>query len=998
MLAGALWLFAVAGVAQETNTAWLVRSWQSDDGLPENTVQSLAQTPDDYLWIGTPIGLARFDGLHFESFSLTNVVAPPNLGVTTLLRARDGALWLGMDRGGVVCLNGKASRAFIQGLPQQIPNGLAEDAHGGLWISYRDGALYRLNQGEVSQFTAQQGLPEGSDICALATDHEGRLWFAKAGQVGQFREGVFQTFHHLDSQPMRLVSAQAGGVWLCSGFRLYKCDHAGGLKDLGAFQPATSGTMATVLLEDREGALWLGTLFSGLYRYDQSGFAAVPTTHKGILSLLEDNEGNIWTGTSGGGLDRIRPRSITLQGAESGLPFPSVRSLCEDADGSIWAVTQNRDLVHHASGRWSVIPASGDWPGGAACVTADGQGSIWVGTTHGLHCWRGGRFVNRGAPAATEDQKFNTVLVSRAGAVWLGQEKPSAILRLRAGQLTTFTLPPASRVIRAMAEDTGGNIWAGTSKGTLFRVTGDQLAEMTPRRSQELAPVRCLYTSPDGSVWIGYTGRGAGCLKNGHYSEFNTEKGLYDNFISQIVGDGHGWLWFGANHGIFRVREQDFKEVIAGQASRVRSVHYGRSEGLPNLQAPFGESPNVFCGRDGRLWFPMQTALVVVDPARLEPKPKPPPTLLSQVTVDGRMVAQYRGVLPGAQAVESGVIDLAAPGTKLRLSSGHRRLEIAFAAPSFYAPENNQFRYRLRGFDVDWVEAGTGRSATYSRLPAGDYVFEMTACSGDSEWNRTGVSLGLVVDPFYWQTWWFRVGVLAAFTLSIVVAVRYVSFRRLQKRLRTLEQQAALQKERARIAKDIHDDLGSSLTQIAYLGELAHLNRDEPDKVDERIRKMSATARQAVKSLDEIVWAVNPRNDTLAHLIDYTNQFAFGYLRMVDIRVRLDFPEHIPQRELSADLRHNIFLTVKEALHNIVKHAAATEVRLGASVTQQALEIVVEDNGCGFSVAPDNALADGLRNMRQRMADIGGECRVESRPGSGTKVILNLRWPELNKK
>jgi signal transduction histidine kinase len=260
------------------------------------------------------------------------------------------------------------------------------------------------------------------------------------------------------------------------------------------------------------------------------------------------------------------------------------------------------------------------------------------------------------------------------------------------------------------------------------------------------------------------------------------------------------------------------------------------------------------------------------------------------------------------------------------------------------------------------------------------------------------VSLGLVVAPFYWQTWWFRVGALAAFTLSIVTAVRYVSFRRLQKRLRTLEQQAALQKERARIAKDIHDDLGASLTQVAYLGELAHLNRDEPDKVDERIRKMSATARQAVKSLDEIVWAVNPRNDTLAHLIDYTNQFAFGYLRMVNIRVRLDFPDHIPQRELSADLRHNIFLTVKEALHNIVKHAAATEVRLGASVTQQALEIVVEDNGCGFSVAPDNALADGLRNMRQRMTDIGGECRVESRPGSGTKVILNLRWPELNKK
>jgi signal transduction histidine kinase len=216
--------------------------------------------------------------------------------------------------------------------------------------------------------------------------------------------------------------------------------------------------------------------------------------------------------------------------------------------------------------------------------------------------------------------------------------------------------------------------------------------------------------------------------------------------------------------------------------------------------------------------------------------------------------------------------------------------------------------------------------------------------------------------------------------------------------LRILQQQAALQKERARIAKDIHDDLGASLTQIAYLGELAHLNRNEPEKVEERISNMSTTARQAVKSLDEIVWAVNPRNDTLAHLIDYLNQFAFGYLRLAGIRVRLDFPEMIPQCELSADLRHNIFLTVKEALHNVVKHARATEVRLNASVTELSLEIGVEDNGCGFSGKPDDALADGLRNMRQRMSDIGGECRVESQSGSGTKVTLRLPWPELNKK
>jgi signal transduction histidine kinase len=418
---------------------------------------------------------------------------------------------------------------------------------------------------------------------------------------------------------------------------------------------------------------------------------------------------------------------------------------------------------------------------------------------------------------------------------------------------------------------------------------------------------------------------------------------------------------------------------------------------LPNLQTPYGDSPNVLRSRDGRLWFPMETALAVVSPDRLNIKLEPPQALLTRVTVDDQVMAQYRGILPGPTPFD-GVADLATAGVKIKLPPGHRRLDIEFTALSFYAPGSIQFRYRLRGLDENWVDAGSRRSATYSRLPSGNYVFEAAACNSVGDWNETSASFRLVVNPFYWQTWWFRLGLFLAFSVGIIAIVRYVSFQRLQKQLRILQQQAALQKERARIAKDIHDDLGASLTQIAYLGELAHLNRHEPEKVEERIGKMSTTARQAVKSLDEIVWAVNPRNDTLAHLIDYINQVAFGYLRLTGIRVRLDFPEQIPQRELSADLRHNIFLTVKEALHNVVKHANATEVRLNVRVTEQALEICVEDNGNGFAREPDDAVADGLRNMRQRMSDIGGECRVESQSGRGTKVLLCLAWPELNKK
>lgn len=993
LLAGWFGLAVAVASAQEANNAWLIRSWQSEDGLPNNTVDGLAQTADGFIWIGSPKGLARFDGLNFENYSLTNLVSPDNRGVVTMLRSRAGGLWLGMARGEILYLDGRSWRRFAKEPPNKIPSGMAEDDAGGLWVSYRDGSVYRLKDGTATPFSEPAGLPPGADTCALTTDKQGDLWFAKAGQVGKFSDGAFHTRFHLAVQPMCLASAQDGGVWLGCGCRLYKCEPGGGLKDCGAFEPVRSGTAVETMLEDRTGAVWLGTSFSGLYRYDPMGFGLVTTTQQRVFSLMEDNEGSIWAGSIGGGLNRLRRRAIRLETVESGLSYPALLSICEDATGSLWAATVNEVLVRCLNDRWSEVPVAPEMPAGIISVAADKNGLVWVGTRHGLYCGREGHFEKWDEKVGIPGKIFHSLLVSQAGDVWVGQEIPGAILRLRAGRLSPFPISSANQNIRAMTEDAAGNIWAATSKGTLFRVAGDQLTEMTPHRPTDLVPIRSLSATPDGAVWIGYSGGGLGCFKNGQYAEFNLAQGLFDDYISQIVLDNQGWLWLGADRGIFKVREQDLLNVMAGKLPQVRSVHYGRSDGLPSLQATFGSSPNVLRSHDGQLWFPMQTALAVVNPSRLNKLPAPPPPLILRVKMDDQPLAEYGGTYPVKQYSGNQVADLADAKISLRLPPAHRRLEVEFAALSFYAPENVQFRYRLKGFENEWIEAGARRSVIYSRLPAGKYFFEMTARNSDGDWNPRVASLSFVVTPFYWQTWWFRLGGLAAFTLSAVITVRYVLFRRLRQKLHRLEQQAALQKERARIAKDIHDDLGANLAQIAYLGELAQLDRHEPDKSAEHIGKMSTTARKSIKSLDEIVWAVNPRNDTLAHLLDYVGQFALDYLRLAGLRVRLDFPEQVPARDLSTDLRHNIFLAVKEALHNIVKHAGATEVWLRAAYTDQALEISVEDNGRGFARAPDNALADGLRNMRERLADIRGECHILNPAAGGTKVILHLPWP-----
>ena len=359
-----------------SESPWFARSWDAEEGLPNNTIAGIAQTADGYLWLGTPSGLVRFDGTKFEDVSPTNFIAPPNRGTIAMLHDSDDALWLAMDRGAVVRLHAGAAQVFTEDLPNKIPNGLARDAQGGVWVAYRSGIVYRIKGGKVSECTTNDGLPSGSDICALASDKSGRIWFAKGGHVGIVRNGRFNIIRRLEPLPARLASARTGGVWLCLGFRLYRIAELGQFQELGAFRPERGGTVATVMIEDHEGAVWIGTSFSGLFRYDEAGFEAIHTTHQEILSLAEDREGSLWAGTAGGGLNCIRRRGVTLEGPEQGLPFPAVQSICQDAGGTLWAATQNGRLARRTGGKWISLEATNHWPVDATCLTTDAQGRL----------------------------------------------------------------------------------------------------------------------------------------------------------------------------------------------------------------------------------------------------------------------------------------------------------------------------------------------------------------------------------------------------------------------------------------------------------------------------------------------------------------------------------------------------------------------------------------------------------------------------------------------
>jgi len=518
----------------------------------------------------------------------------------------------------------------------------------------------------------------------------------------------------------------------------------------------------------------------------------------------------------------------------------------------------------------------------------------------------------------------------------------------------------------------------------MLEIVGDHVIDDRPLSGIN-KPVQSICVSDDNTVLFGCRAGQLGWFKKGRFGSITIQQGLYDDNIAQIVPDDRGWLWFGSSHGIFKIRQSDLNDFTDGKIPRLQSIQYGPDEGLPSLQAIRGTSSSVRTA-DGRIWMAMATSLAIIHPDRVREQAPPPQVHIEHAMVDDKMVASSPDYF--TSAAKSG--DQA--GFVLQLPSDYHRLEFDFAALTFSAPQNARFRYKLEGFDEDWMETSEPRQAIYPRLPGGNYRFRVVGCNADGIWSGQEAQMNIAVAPFIWQEWWFQVGAVLLFSLGLLVVVRYLSFRRLRRRLEIAERRGVLDRERDRIARDIHDDLGHGLTQIVLLSELTLHDYLSEDERDDHLGQIATTAKQGLRSLDETVWAINPRNDTLPDLVDYLGHFAMKSLATAHIKCRLDLPDCPPNRPVAAEVRHSLFLVVKEAINNIICHAEATTVQMAISLTNDALAMTIEDDGHGFSFGESAPGQDGLLNMRQRMADIGGRFHIESQAGMGTRISLEYSW------
>jgi ligand-binding sensor domain-containing protein/two-component sensor histidine kinase len=977
---GLRWCALVLALASGAKTAavlpgealrFTVRVWQSDDGLPHNSVFAIAQTPDGYLWVGTREGLARFDGVRFTPVSEPGVGELRQGWITALLAARDGSLWIACDSKGVLrWKNGVFTRlSDTNGLPANHPRCLFESSDGAIWIGDEAG-LTRWRDGRLRVFRRQDGLGHNT-VRAICEDPNGLIRVATSRGLSTIKgDEVVGTMHFSPTAVGDAIKAvcfdRQGNLWVCSNEGVTRIGPDGrvsyGVKE------GLPDRIPQAFYEDRAGRMWIGT-YNGVACLVNGKVLATPMNAADVGDLVytvfEDAEESIWVGGRDG-LYRITPARFATFGMGEGLAAENVVSMCEDRDGTLFFATWGGGVNFLEGGRTGVVPLTNTFNYDAMLALWPARaGGVWVGTDfdgHVMRLWReDGQW--KSVREAAFGVAVRAIYEEPDGTLWVGTRE--GLSRRQHGTETFYTATNglAGNDVRVIRRDRRGRLWIGTEGGlSLWQTNGFRNFGVGEGLAHHV--VHAVFEDARGVLWFGTKG-GLSCWQDGRFASLTSTNGLFNDEVYEIAEDDVGYFWLSCRRGIFRVSRAELDAAIRGETRTVTSTVFGRADGLLSVQCNGVAKPAAWKSRDGRLWFPTIRGAVAVD-CSLKTNDRPPPVHIEEVLVDQQRL--YRTVfgVPGP--------------ARLTVPPGRGELQIHYTALSFRGPEKVRFRYRLEGVDAGWVEAGTSRTAHYNNVAPGRYTFRVLACNNDGVCNETGASLALVFQPHFWQTTLFKVLVLVAVAL-VPVALYQVRVRRLR----------AIENLRIQIAADLHDDVGARLTKVAMLTET--LERATPPQ-DERhglVRHIAQTTREVLRAMDEIVWTINPKNDTVEQLANYLFQYAQDYFQGSGVRCRLDLPADLPPLALSTQERHNLFMAVKEAFTNVLKHARASEVELGLSVNGSHLVLTVTDNGCGFSPDAVRVGANGLANMKRRLERIGGRFTLESQPGRGTRIRMEAR-------
>jgi signal transduction histidine kinase/ligand-binding sensor domain-containing protein len=749
-------------------TQYVRQTWQSGSGLPHNTVMAMGQTGDGYVWLGTEEGLARFDGNRFTVFDKRNTAELRNDFVFSLLVDRKGDLWIGTRGGGLTRYSHGRFQAFTShnGLPNESILALHEDAEGAIWIGTAGGGLAQYRNGSFHTFTAADGLADNT-VFSIAGDAHGALWIGTHNGLSKLSGRKFTTYRAADGLGSDYVRAtyvdRKGTVWVGT--------NDGGLASLGpqgftrwTTKDGLTNNTVLSLYEDRSQTLWAGTLGGGLNRIvggkltalkGAAGFAA-----EGIQSIFEDREGSLWFGTLAGGITSLRDGPITTISKEEGLASDSVLPVYQDKEGDVW-IGSDQGLEQLRDGKFTLYTQKQGLPDNLVLsVTQDGQGNIWAGTRRGVAVLKDGRFQAVGTEKGLPPGFVMCTYTDRDGDLWVGTR--DGLSHFDGKRFTTYTIEDglSNNFVRSIFQSPDRTFWIGTDGGGLNRFKDGRFRTYAERDGFSSRVLWSIDGDAAGTIWLGTDGGGLYRLRNGKFTGYGPQQGLPDDAFVRILDDQRGNLWLSSNKGIFSVEKKQFDDFDAGRIGKITANTYGVRDGMKSHECNGGFQPAGWRTSDGKLWFPTVTGVSILDPARIAPRPTPLNVILESVVVDNKEWT---------------------PDRAFAVPPGAGKLAFRFTAPSFVAPEKIQFRYRLDGFDKDWSQPESHRSAYYTNIPPGEYKFRILASADGRTWTPSGAEVSFVLRPHYYQTKTFSV-LVALVLFGIVIGLHRARVRQLRER------------------------------------------------------------------------------------------------------------------------------------------------------------------------------------------------------------------------
>jgi ligand-binding sensor domain-containing protein/signal transduction histidine kinase len=948
------------------------RAWQTETGLPQNTVHSVAQTPDGYIWVATEEGLARFDGAGFRVFDKQNTPELRSNDVRALLATRGGELWA-CTGAGVARLHEGAWSLYTtaQGLASDDVLYAYESRDGAIWLATSSG-LSRFREGAFSNFTSREGLA-GDSAQVVFEDMDGALWVGTDEGLsrlsGERFEGVAAGQELTHVGVTALAQDSNGRLWLGTPEGLIA--YEGGVSRFYTTRDGLPNDRVISLSTDREGSLWVGTA-AGLTRFREGSFssftAADDALARGIiLSIFEDAEGSLWVGTESGGLHQLGDKKFTTYTTREGLSNDVVKAIYEDGAGNVWVGTYGGGLDLLRDGRITTYTTKDGLVSDIVlALYGDREGNLWVGTPDGLCRFRNGKFDTYTSADGLPNDFVRSIYSDSKGDLWVGTR--GGLARMRGGEFETFTtrdgLP--NDFVGTIYEDTRGRLWVGTLGGLGVYESG-RFHSYTTRDGLSDNVVISLYGDEQGRLWVGTNGGGLNLLEGERFHVFTTRDGLPNDTVYRILGDEGGRLWMSCNKGVFSLTVSELEDFASGRAHALNPVVYGTADGMQTRECSGGGHPSAWRDREGRMWFSTIKGVAMIDPRGVARNERPPPVVVEQALFDGEPAASD------------------ASGSRAELPPGTSRFDFHYAGLSFVAPEKVRYRYKLEGFDKDWVEGGDRRAAYYTSLAAGDYRFLVIASNNDGVWSTTPAVFAFTLRPHFYRTYWFYTLCVAGLAL---LAWQLYALRLRQVRARF----AAVLQERNRIARELHDNLAQEILGVSVQLEIVtRLLNSSPETARTHLDRARSLVRSSMAEARRYVWDLRSQSlddrDLPAALSEMTRRLT------AESGVHTQFEVGGTLRPLPKQIENNLLRIGQEAVNNAVRHARAENISVRLVFDATSVRLNVKDDGLGFDPdAQGNGAGGhfGLVGMRERAREMGGDVRVGSSPGEGCEVEVNV--------